>query len=613
MPDTASPRAAAAADEPTLAEILRDGLLTPNFQPIVSFRQRAVFGYESLIRGPEGTALHSPLALFEAAGHTHQVPELDVACREAAVRAFGRLGLRGKLFINVDPNVLLREGLDRERILALLSETGMRARDLVIEVTERTPVDDYEGLAHILRLYREMGLGIAIDDFGVGYSGLRHWYEVRPHYVKIDRHFVSNVHQDPDKLKFLHAIREIARSLDCQVVAEGLESRAEADTVRRAGVVLGQGFHFALPAPEPVAEVEAEDLEMEARSGERWHLTERVISLARPRPSVSPHQTVEDIAEIFLQEPELPSVAVVERERPVGLVRRSELMQRLFSRYGRDLYGRKPISRFMDRKPLVAESHSSVEALSKRITNREGDPSVDGDFIIVNQDGGYVGVASVLDLLGKITDLQIRNARYANPLTQLPGNVPINEHLDALLSARECFVAVYSDLDNFKPFNDVYGYARGDDVLRFAGELLSAEAGPEDFIGHVGGDDFIAVMVSPDWLTRCRRVLDRFAAEIPAFYNPDDRAAGGLAAVDRKGRHSWFPMLGLSLGAVPGDPGRFHSHYQVADTASEVKKMAKEVTGSALFVDRRQEGECYPPGPGMEGGAGLEYRVGGGG
>jgi len=193
-----------------------------------------------------------------------------------------------------------------------------------------------------------------------------------------------------------------------------------------------------------------------------------------------------------------------------------------------------------------------------------------------------------MDLLKKITELQIRNARYANPLTLLPGNVPIYEALDRLLTEGSRFAVAYCDLDHFKPFNDVYDYARGDQVIQKLAEVLSAHVDHRnDFVGHVGGDDFILIFTSNDWEARCEAILEQFEREIPAAYTVADREQGGIRSQDRSGNAVFYPLLTLSIGAVTPEPGSCQSHHDVAALATQAKRQAKRINGNALFIDRR--------------------------
>jgi diguanylate cyclase (GGDEF)-like protein len=197
------------------------------------------------------------------------------------------------------------------------------------------------------------------------------------------------------------------------------------------------------------------------------------------------------------------------------------------------------------------------------------------------------------DLLREITQMQIAAARYANPLTQLPGNVPINEHIDRLLQNGQEFCACYFDLDNFKPYNDVYGFRQGDEVIKHTSRLLQDMVDPElDFVGHIGGDDFIALFQSDNWELRCRAVLDRFGDSIASYYKEEDVARGGIESEDRQGKRAFHPLSSLSIGAVWVNPEYFASHHEVAAAASLAKREAKKTAGNALFLDRRDSPPC---------------------
>jgi GGDEF domain-containing protein len=188
----------------------------------------------------------------------------------------------------------------------------------------------------------------------------------------------------------------------------------------------------------------------------------------------------------------------------------------------------------------------------------------------------------------EITQMQLSAARYSNPLTQLPGNVPIQEHLAARLDALEPFVVSYWDLDHFKPYNDVYGYRRGDELIQWTGELLKEEfLDEEDFIGHVGGDDFIGIFLETNWEKRICGLLARFEEGRHAFFNPQDLEHGGYDSENRRGESEFHPIVSLSVGLVMVLPSAYGSPHDVAAAASAAKKMAKRRPGSSYFIERR--------------------------
>ncbi len=570
-----------------LERILDERDLQPVYQPIISVKDHRIFAYESLIRGPEGSPLQYPMELFAAAGQEGRLEDLERACRAVCIRGAASLNLDGFLFLNTLPQFFSDPDFPHHEIIRHVETAGLNPSKLVIEITEQHPVLDYDVMRVAVGRYRAMGFRIALDDLGAGYAGLRQWSELRPDFVKIDRHFVSNIHNDAAKRQFVHSICEISHILDCEVVAEGIEQEDEYDVIRSLGVHYAQGYHFARPLVNPVRVIRRRQRGQQVNAALCRHCTQTVSSLVKEHLVVQSHELVRDVASLFQQIPDLLYIPVLEKNRPVGLVRRSELLTLFASLYGRDLHGRKLIRDFMSPDPFIVSGDTLVEHLSQRLTQNSIMLNEEG-FIVVDEQGFYLGTGTLIDLLRVITELQVRNARYSNPLTQMPGNVPISEHIDNLLNQDDDFIVVYADLDNFKPYNDHYGYARGDDAIRGMARILGEHVNPkQDFIGHVGGDDFIMVLRSNDWRRRCEAILNKFEQFAPRLYDQKDRERGGIESQDRKGNRCFFSLLSVSLGAVIASKGRFFSHHEISTIASEVKAQAKAMEGNALFIDRR--------------------------
>jgi diguanylate cyclase (GGDEF)-like protein len=187
--------------------------------------------------------------------------------------------------------------------------------------------------------------------------------------------------------------------------------------------------------------------------------------------------------------------------------------------------------------------------------------------------------------------------RTRNPLTGLPGNESILARLSRLLARGVGFALLYVDLDSFKPFNDHYGFLRGDDALRSVATVLQAVRDelddPEAFVGHVGGDDFV-LLVRPELAeTAARRICERFDALVPTLYDPPDRQAGSIEVPDRRGVPQRYDLLSLSIGIASTEVRDFAHHGDMVSTATEMKRFAKsrKGSGSDYAVDRRSPGD----------------------
>lgn len=571
-----------------LAKILHGRKLFPHFMPIASIKKEEVYGYEALIRGPSDSVLHSPVTLFEAAVRSGRLVELELLCREVIIHKFKKLGLSGRLFINVSPISIQEPDFKPGVTLDLLKRVGLEPDRLVIEVTEQYPIQDYSCIREAADHYRDMGFAIALDDLGAGYAGLRMWSELRPNYVKIDRHFIDGIEFDPVKRDFVGSIFDIANGMNCQMVAEGIETASQYQTVKKIGIDFAQGYLLGKPEQNPVRAFSgpiSNDSEQVAASHSLL-TTDTVESLLRAQDPISPSMTIDQVGDLFLKQSTLMSLPVVENGKAIGLVERHPFLNLILTRYGRDLHGRKTIKSFMNSAPTIFRHDLLIEQASNILTKQLD--RADYDFI-VTRDGLYAGMGNISDLLRCITNMQIRNARYANPLSLLPGNVPIYEHIEQCITKTDHIAVAYVDIDNFKPYNDVYGFDKGDQVIKMLAQALIRNSDADlDFVGHVGGDDFILIFKSGDWKSRCNKILDDMTAMIPLFYNQDDIRAGKINALDRQGNKKEYPLISLSIGVTEPDLEKCSSHNEVAELATDAKIQAKRQTGNALFINRRR-------------------------
>ncbi|CAN7166383.1 EAL and GGDEF domain-containing protein [Pseudomonas sp. LjRoot71] len=568
-----------------LDNILANSDLHSLFQPIFSLSERRILGYEALSRGPSNSALHSPINLFAVARSAGRLSELELLCRQKACQRFSQLKLEGKLFLNVSPDSLMQPKHQPGRTLQLLQSLGIPPSQVVIELTEQSPTDDFALLDTALHHYRAMGFSIALDDLGAGYSSLRLWSELRPDYVKIDRHFIDGIHQDAVKREFVGSILKMAKASRAQVIAEGIELPEELAVLAEMGVDLLQGYLLCRPQEVPPRDA-LNLLPNTTTSSPLSEDTSDLRGLLNPQRAVATGTPTTEVLEMFRTQANLNSLAVLDEAlQPVGIVHRHSLAEALLKPFANELFARKPISRLMSDDYLAVEVSQSLQQVSRLLTSRARQ-RIEEDFIII-EGGRYIGLGRVIDVLKLITELKIQQARYANPLTLLPGNVPIQQCLTRLLQQGREAVVCYVDIDNFKPFNDIYGYAKGDEVLLSLAQCLNDRVDPtRDFVGHIGGDDFLLALGSPDWRARLNRLLEDFQSQCRRFYREEDLHAGCFVAHDRSGKRQEYALLSLSLGVVHVHPEQCAQldASQLAAMASEAKRHAKAVPGYSLHI-----------------------------
>ena len=577
-----------------LREILEQRRLSALFQPIIDLKSGEFLGFEGLIRGPADSPLHSPINLFGAAEQQGLQLELEMLSRQVVLETFAKLNLPGNLFLNVSPETLTNPSFKDGQTLTFLKQLGLDPARVIIEITENQPTFDFEAMRDALLHYRGMGFKIAIDDLGEGFSSLRLWSELRPEFIKIDMHFVQGVDRDPIKLQFLKSIQHIAESCGTHVIAEGVETEAELRVVKDIGIALGQGYFIARPSPTPplLASTETSRIinssnialfpkaDFYQRSQTTAH---KLLTYVEP---VHPDTLIDHIFERFNVNPALRIIPVVRNSVPLGLINRYHFIDRFSKPFQRELHSKKPCGDLIQGDPLLVEKGMPIEELSHFMAEADSRHFADG--FIITENGRYIGVSSGQDLLRELTQMQLEAARYANPLTLLPGNVPINEHIERLLLANTPFVACYCDLDHFKPFNDTYSYRKGDEMIQLTGRILSWACDPKlDFIGHIGGDDFILLLQSRDWKSRCEQALRSFEQAAELLFKEEHLAAGGYNSEGRDGNVKFHPLTSLSIGAIQVAPRQFLSHHEVSAAMTDAKKMAKKTNGNSLFIEVR--------------------------
>ncbi|MGQ7939860.1 EAL domain-containing protein [Paraburkholderia sp. D1E] len=595
------PRSPSRSATPRIDELIARRDLSAVFQPIIDFDDGAVLGYEGLIRGPAGTPLEAPFALFSQALAEGCALELEQAAARTCIEAFARLDFDGKLFLNFSAGAIRQLAGALDDTLALLRHRGVDPQRIVIELTEQSTILDVASFLPVISSLRMAGAQFALDDYGTANASMNLWVRLQPDVVKIDRFFIHGISSDSLKFEAVRAMQHFASASGARLVAEGIEDEADLIVVRDMGIGCGQGYFFGRPHAQPARNV-TDDARDALRAGHIAVFPEntRTVSSASPSggmasakmmvhaPALPRHATNNDVFELFNRLPDLHAVAVVEHDEPVALINRRSFMDRYALPYHRELFGKRPCLLFANASPVIIEQSMTVEQMAKLLASDDQRYLADG-FVITDNAGKYAGLGTGEKLVRAVTEVRIEAARYANPLTFLPGNIPISSHIGRLLGNDAGFCACYVDLNHFKPFNDQYGYWQGDEVLKFAAAVLADVCDPtRDFLGHVGGDDFLILFQSDDWQDRVLRAIYLFNEGAQRFYAPADRLAGGIHGEDRRGNPTFFGFVTMAIGCVrvesDGGPSLYSSE-EIASVAALAKRRAKHETSGFVLID----------------------------
>ncbi len=585
-----------------LSRLLTERALSPMFQPIVTLSDGAIHAHEALIRGPRGMPLRSPDALLAAARKEGLLQDFEVACVVCALQRWVDLQQPGRLFVNISALALAR--CFRERPAQVIADHvrsfGLEPRMIVFEITEHEQVSDIPALVSVVNELQVAGMTLALDDFGDGRSSLRLWSELAPDVVKIDKYFTREISQHAKKLKTIRALMQIAETFGTSLVAEGVETGDDLRVLRDLGIAYAQGYYLGRPDRAPRARIPAEaaavlgDSRVSVMPAQRTapspgRLSQRQVLHADP---VLPSANNDEVALLFHANPAWHALAVVDGDRPIAILGRQQFLDRYAKLYFKEIYGQKPCITFANLSPTLVELDRDVNDLIHVLTSQ--DQRYLNEGFIYTENGRYHGLGTGHQLVRQVTESRIEAARHANPLTLLPGNIPISEHIERLLAASTEFVACYADLCQFKPFNDYFGYWRGDEVIKLLAASISRHCDPRrDFLGHVGGDDFVILFQSSDWERRCEQMIAEFNAAAIQMYDEEARLAGGIEAEDRHGTKRSFGFTSLYMGVVPVAAGSgLHGAAAVASAAARAKQAAK-TRGLAMYVEQRSRGSSH--------------------
>jgi diguanylate cyclase (GGDEF)-like protein len=433
---------------------------------------------------------------------------------------------------------------------------------------------------------RRHGLKFAVDDIGNNFGGLKLLYHGRPDFVKVHRHFTSDLLKDPRKKLFISNILNICRSLGCIIVAKSIETEEEYFTCKELGFDLIQGNLISEPKLDISGFETSYPLVYELSSrNKRRKIHDDRDYVQSEMVYIEPIHCQANIMDVFEtiknvnQNEVLPVIG--SKFEPLGTIHEDIFKPFAFSHFGKELlqnpyYFDKGINHFMKKCP-IADIHTPLVQLLDMFVQYE-----DVEGIMITRNTQYAGFLSAKSLLRALNEKQLSIARDQNPLTRLPGNTIIHEFIsNALRMTNTKFILVYYDFNNFKPYNDTYGFREGDRTLLLFSDILKKYQEKYGyFAGHVGGDDFF-LGVKEESLSEAigniKQLAEKFNQDVKSFYTQEDREKGHIEARDRKGVERTFPLLAVSAAIVELKDNRSQmlSTGKLSRIIGDLKKKAK--------------------------------------
>ncbi|GAA0717691.1 EAL domain-containing protein [Clostridium malenominatum] len=577
-----------------LENILINEAISTVFQPIVSLKDGSILGYEALSRGPKDSPLNSPDKLFSCAKEYNKLWEIEKLCRVKAIERSSKINKNTYLFLNVDPHTLKDEKFIKGFTKEFLRKHDISPNIIIFEITEKTSIDDYKSFKHALNNYVEQGFKIAIDDTGAGYSGLRTIAETKPNYIKIDMDIVRNVHVDSFKRSLIKSLVCLCEDTNIKLIAEGIENMHELKELIELGVFAGQGYFIEKPR-EGFQDIDAQiknlisKLFREKKTYSDYHKRNIIGDISSYYPPFNTDTSCGFLKK-HLEENIVFGACIISNNKPIGLIMKHSLDAILSTQYGVSVFSKRAVTSVMDRNPLIVDYYTSIYEVCDMAMNREENNIY--DKVIITKDGCYYGMVTIKNLLQHTTYLKTNYCRQLNPLTGLPGNSLIEDYLNDIINTKENNCVLYFDLDNFKIYNDIYGFEHGDKVIKFTSTLIENTTQNlfplSSFIGHIGGDDFVVIIKDCTHIQcedLCNIIIQEFDMGIKDFFNKEHLNMGYIEGLNRKGVLENYKLTSISIAGIWGKTYTYSYIYDLSKDISALKSKCKLATYSSFLIN----------------------------
>ena len=553
------------------------------FQPIVYSTTGKLFAVEALLRNVKKAGKFETIfEFFDAAYKEGILYQLDLELRRIALTKFSHINIDDiVLFYNLDNRLMRMSDYSVGNTTNILQDLNIEKKYLCFEISERGSMENPHEISSIVNLYKSEGFNIALDDYGTGISGLKLLYFSEPNFIKLDRFFIQDIEQDYKKKHFCSSIIDMAHSMGMQVIAEGVETKKEFFTCKDIGCDMIQGYFIQRPTVH-VKEIELMSSVVIAlnKNEKRSNVSNNELLNAIEKPkALSNKATMKEIFNYFKKNKERVFAPLVNEQGQLeGVIYEETVKHISYSQYGMALAQNTMIN---DKIKEYVNPALSVELSwgMDKIIETYSNSSSQKKGIFITQNNNYFGFISLNNLLKIIYNKNLFIAKNQNPLTKLPGNLYIEEFIADSFNEIENKNShlLYFDFNDFKPFNDFYGFRKGDRVIILFAEILQKILGTNNFIGHIGGDDYfvgIRDKDSTDVYETAKLIQREFKHQVLSFYSNKDLKNAYIEIADRHGIKRRFDTMSVACAIL--EINKKSKIEYLDDTLAMVKKMSKK-------------------------------------
>lgn len=565
-----------------LKEIIKDELIKIVFQPVISLTNGEVLGYEALSRITTKTIFKSIEDLFETAIAHDLIWDLERLSRTKALEAAKEFMVppyNQKLFLNVHPKVMYDEKFNQELSDFFLEEYQISPHNIAFDITEKYIIEGQDGFQTSISQYKSQSYLFALENSGVNYSGIDAINEIEPNYIKLNMKLIRGIDQDSLRSALVKGMVEYSKTNNISLIAEGVESSEEFRAVIDLGVQYAQGYYIQKPHEntQTIRSEVRDEIQLmnkirieKARNKVNYTPIKQLVSNVKTIPPSMP--TIEAY-ELMSAEANHIGLVVVDEDTPLGIVSKESLAFSLSGRYGFNLYQDKPITKIMNYNFLVVDANTPVNIVADIAMARPADTLY--DVIVVTENSQYIGVVTIKTMLQKSIELKVSTAKEQSPLTGLPGNMSIALNLQQAIEHQRPFSVGYIDIDYFKSYNDVYGFENGNTVIKLLADILKKHIPTNNFVGHIGGDDFVVIIdehIEDDYF---ERIIQTFERRVLNCYSLKDRDLGYITTENREGKLVNYPLLTATAVKISNDVQEYLNPFEISESLAKLKKQAK--------------------------------------